>query len=415
MRLLEGQSLKVIVYEHVSGGGYAGQSIPSSVLCEGFGMLRSIVADLKLAGHEVTVFLDTRISQLTPQIDADFTVPIFYAKEPEKFLKIISKINDAIYVIAPETGRTLQSLVELVEKTGKTTLNCESQAIGNVSEKAFLFEKLRKAGFPTPKTLVLDHSDSFAQVKQAIKRELSFPIVFKPVDGVGCSGLSKVIKEAQMSKAVAKIKVESKNKRFIAQELISGESASVSLLSNGKKALAISLNKQNVALEEPNIDSSYTGGCLPFDHPLKQAAFALTEKIVESIPGLRGYVGVDLVLTGQKAFVVDLNPRLTTSYIGLHKVASFNVVEALLDSVLKDKLPTKLEHHRFACFSKIETSKPTIDAFQKAAKLDNVVSPPFPLEGKSKSSALVIGEGNGLDAAKLSLEEAKKHLLNIIT
>ena len=315
--------MKVIVYEHVSGGGYAGQSIPSSVLCEGFGMLRSIVADLKLAGHEVTVFLDTRISQLTPQIDADFTVPIFYAKEPEKFLKIISKINDAIYVIAPETGRTLQSLVELVEKTGKTTLNCESQAIGNVSEKAFLFEKLRKAGFPTPKTLVLDHSDSFAQVKQAIKRELSFPIVFKPVDGVGCSGLSKVIKEAQMPKAVAKIKVESKNKRFIAQELISGESASVSLLSNGKKALAISLNKQNVALEEPNIDSSYTGGCLPFDHPLKQAAFALTEKIVESIPGLRGYVGVDLVLTGQKAFVVDLNPRLTTSYIGLHKVAQF--------------------------------------------------------------------------------------------
>jgi predicted ATP-grasp superfamily ATP-dependent carboligase len=415
MRLLKGQSLKVIVYEHVSGGGYACQPIPSSVLCEGFGMLRSIVSDFKLAGHEVTVFLDSRISKLNPQINADATVPIFFSKEPENFLKIISAINDAIYVIAPETGRTLQSLVELVEKTGKNNLNCESQAIGYVSDKAVLFKKLLKAGFPTPKTLVLNHSDSFSQVNQAIKQELSFPVIFKPIDGVGCSGLSKVNKEAQMPKAIAKIIAESKSKMFIVQEFISGEPASVCLLSNGKKALAISLNKQNVTLAHPNVDSSYNGGCVPYYHPLKQEAFALTEKVVESIPGLRGYVGVDLIFTSQKIFVVDVNPRLTTSYVGLRKVASYNVAEALVDSVLKNKLPTKPENHCFVCYSKIETSKPTINAFKKAAKLDTVITPPFPLEGDSKSSALVIGEGNRLDDAKLRLEEAKKHLLNIIT
>jgi predicted ATP-grasp superfamily ATP-dependent carboligase len=274
---------------------------------------------------------------------------------------------------------------------------------------------LQKAGFPTPKTLVLNHNDSFSQINQAIKQELSFPVIFKPINGVGCSGLSKVNKEAQIPKAIAKIIAESKNKTFITQEFISGEPASVSLLSNGKKALAISLNKQNVTLGEPNVDSSYNGGCIPFDHPLKPEAFALTEKIVESIPGLRGYIGVDLVFTSQKAFVVDVNPRLTTSYVGLSKVASYNVAEALIDSVLKDKLPTKPENHCFVCFSKIESSKPTLNAFKKAAKLDTVITPPFPLEGDSKSSALVIGEGNGLDDAKLRLEEAKKHLLNIIT
>ena len=41
----ERTQLKVIVYEHVSGGGYAGQPIPAGVLAEGFGMLRSVVAD----------------------------------------------------------------------------------------------------------------------------------------------------------------------------------------------------------------------------------------------------------------------------------------------------------------------------------------------------------------------------------
>ena len=84
--------MKIIVYEHVSGGGYAGQPIPSGVLAEGYGMLRGVVADFKAAGHEVTVLLDERISKLNPPIDADCTVPIFYANEP-KTVHIQYRIN----------------------------------------------------------------------------------------------------------------------------------------------------------------------------------------------------------------------------------------------------------------------------------------------------------------------------------
>jgi predicted ATP-grasp superfamily ATP-dependent carboligase len=407
--------LKVIVYEHVSGGGYAGQPIPQGVLCEGFGMLRSVVADLKAAGHEVTVLIDARLSKLNPPIDADCTVPIFYAKEPEKFLNNIAKINDAIYVIAPETDQTLQSLVELVEKTGKTSLNCESAAIGKVADKAVLYEKLQKNGFPTPKTLLLDLTYSLAQVKQAIKRELNYPVVFKPVDGVGCGGLSIVNRDAQVEKVVAKMKAESSSKRFIAQEFINGESASVSLLSTGKKAVAISLNKQNVTLAEPDKASSYDGGTVPFDHPQKQQALSMAEKVVGSFSGLRGYVGVDLVLAQDKPYVVDVNARLTTSYVGLRKVARFNVAEELVNAVLKGKIPTEPENRGVSCFSKIETDKPAIGVFQKATKLGAVISPPFPLNGNAKSIALVIGEADTLDDARLHLEEAKKRLCNIIT
>ncbi len=98
--------------------------------------------------------------------------------------------------------------------------------------------------------------------------------------------------------------------------------------------------------------------------------------------------------------MVDVNPRLTTSYVGLRKVAGFNVAEALVNAVLKGKLPAKNEHKGFACFSKTETPKPTIEAFQKAAKLDAVVSPPFPLDDNAKSCALVIGEGDTLGRCK---------------
>jgi predicted ATP-grasp superfamily ATP-dependent carboligase len=407
--------LKVIVYEHISGGGYAGQPIPPSVLSEGFGMLRSIVSDFKTAGHEVTVLLDARISKLNPPIAVDCTVPVFYPQELKKFLANVAKINDAVYVVAPETGQTLQSLVILVEQTGKVSLNCESSAIQKVADKAVLCEILNKNSLPTPKTLVLNVADGLAIVKRAIKSKLSYPVVFKPMDGVSCGGLSAVKEDAQVEKAIAKIKAESAGKRFIIQEFVEGEAASVSLLSARGKALAISLNKQNVKIALPETVSSYEGGTVPFDHPLKQEAFAMAQKVVESYPGLRGYVGVDLVLAQDKPFVVDVNPRLTTSYVGLSRVADFNVAQALVNAVLKSELPAKHESHGFACFSKIETPKPTISAFQKAAQISEVVSPPFPLNDNTKACSLIAGHGDSLENARLRLEEAKKRTLNIIS
>lgn len=378
-------------------------------------MLRCVVTDFKAAGHEVTVLLDARLSKLNPPIDADCTVPIFYSQEPEKFLKSIAQINDALYVIAPESGQILQELAELVEKTEKTSLNCESSTIGKVADKAVLYEKLQKNDFPTPKTLTLNLTDSLMQIKQTIKCELTYPVVFKPVDGVGCGGLSLVKEESQIEKAIAKVKAESKSALFLAQEFINGDSASVSLLSNGKKAMALSLNKQNIILAGSDAVSSYEGGVIPYDYWLKQDVFKVAEKIVEAFPGLRGYVGVDFVLTEHKAFVVDVNPRLTTSYVGLRKVADFNVAEELVDAVVKGKLPTKHENLGYVCFLKTETPIPTIDAFQKAAKLDTVISPPFPLTDNTKSCALIIGFGDSLDVAQRRLEEAKKHLFSIIS
>jgi predicted ATP-grasp superfamily ATP-dependent carboligase len=406
--------LKVIVYEYVSGGGYAGQPIPASVLSEGFGMLRCLVEDFKAAGHEVTVLLDERLSKLNPPIDAHCKVPIFYPQEPEKFLKNIPKINDAIYIIAPETGRTLQSFVELDEQTGKNSLNCESHAIGKAADKTVLFEVLQKLGV-SPKTVILSLDEGLATIKEIIKKELSYPLVLKPAEGVGCSGLSLVKQEVQLATAVAKIPAESTGKRFIAQEFIRGEAASVSLLSTGKKAKAFSLNKQSIILSGPDEPSSYEGGVVPFEHWLKQETFKIAEKVTEAFSDLKGYVGIDFVLTEHKAFVVDVNPRLTTSYVGLRKVAQFNVAEAIMNAVLKDTLPTNLEIEGFACFSKVETFKPTIEAFQKASKLRAVVSPPFPLNENEKSITLILGEGDTLNDAKLNLEEAKKRLCNNIT
>jgi predicted ATP-grasp superfamily ATP-dependent carboligase len=240
-------------------------------------------------------------------------------------------------------------------------------------------------------------------------------VVFKPVDGVSCGGLSIVEKDAHVENAIAKIRAESVGKHFIVQEFIRGEAVSVSLLCTGAEAMAITLNKQNIQLATPEAASSYEGGAVPFDHSLRREAFTTAEKVAGFLAGLRGYVGVDLVLGEDKPFVVDVNPRLTTSYVGLSRVAGFNVAEAMVNAVLKNKLPAWKENNGFVCFSKVETPKPTVSAFQKAARVNGVISPPFPLYDNLKACSLVAGHGDSLEDARLRFEEAKKSLLNIIS
>jgi predicted ATP-grasp superfamily ATP-dependent carboligase len=410
---LRGILLKVIVYEHVSGGGYAQQNLPSGVLAEGFGMLRCAVADFSAAGHEVTVLLDARLSKLNPPLKASCTVPLFYAGEPQRFLSNLAKINDALYVIAPETGQTLPSLVKAAEETGTLSLNGKWEAVARVADKTILYRHLQKNGFPTPKTLTLNTSGNATNIGQAVKRELAYPVVFKPADGAGCSGISIIKHEGQIERAIAKIKTESANPHFIAQEYLNGIPVSVSLLSNGEKAAVLSLNKQQITLASTEEPSSYDGGCTPFDHPLRQKAFVLAQKVVESFSGLRGYVGVDLILGKDTLFVVDVNARLTTSYVGLRKAVNFNAAQAIVDAVVDGKLP-ETQNHGAVCYSKIQTPNLTVEAYQKAAALDTVVSPPFPLTPNADASALVMGQGDSLEEAQLRLEEAKKQLQDII-
>ena len=407
--------MRIIVYEHISGGGYAGQTVSPSVLAEGFAMLRTVSSDFKAAGHEITILLDGRISKLNPPISADCIVPIFYSDEPKKFLASIAKINDAVYVVAPETGQTLHSLVALVEQTGKVSLNCESSAIQEVADKTVLYDILKKNGLSTPKTLVLNMNDSLDEVKRSIKSKLTYPLMVKPADGVSCGGLSLLKEDGLLENAIEKIKVTSTNEHFIVQEFIEGEAASASLICTKGKAMTISLNHQTVKFGGATEVSSYEGGAVPFEHPLKQKAFAVAKKTVGCFVGLRGYVGVDFVLAKNKLFVLDVNPRLTTSYVGISRIANFNVAQEIVDAVLKGKMSAKHEKTGYICFSKLETPAPSISAFHDTAQLSEVVSPSFPFSENQKACALIAGEGQSMDEAKKHLEEAKKRVLSIIS
>ena len=62
---------------------------------------------------------------------------------------------------------------------------------------------------------------------------------------------------------------------------------------------------------------------------LSQAS-KLAQQIQQAISGLWGFVGIDLMLSLDGAIVIDINPRLTTSYIGLKQSLGLNPIKLLL-------------------------------------------------------------------------------------
>ena len=68
---------------------------------------------------------------------------------------------------------------------------------------------------------------------------------------------------------------------------------------------------------------------------LQQRAQQLALQAVRLLPPSLGYIGVDLVLgfaeNGSQDRVLEINPRLTTSYVGLRAVCQQNLAQAMLE------------------------------------------------------------------------------------
>lgn len=403
--------MNLLIFEYVSGGGYANQKLSSSILSEGYGMLRSLISDCKAAGHNVTILLDSRLKAFNPPNEADQIVSVSSPHEVDEKLTELSAMADAVYVIAPESGQVLEKLVKNIEASGGTSLNCEADAIRQVSNKMTAYETMKKRGLKVPETVLLDIHEKIENIKRLTK-ELGYPLVFKPLDGVSCGGLSLVIDDDNIAGAVKKVARESMSKQFIAQKAIRGKAASAYIISTGDKAVAVTLNRQLVTLASPDEESGYYGGAVPFDHSLENEALRAAERAVEAVSGLKGYVGVDIILTNEEPVVLEVNPRLTTSYVGLRRVVNFNPAEAIVDAVIGRKLPKNVQSSGYAFFSKVEVP-PRPQIIEKTYKLKEAVSPPFPIEGNKSAYALIATVSTSAQGAESAFYRAKKRLLNL--
>jgi predicted ATP-grasp superfamily ATP-dependent carboligase len=121
------------------------------------------------------------------------------------------------------------------------------------------------------------------------------------------------------------------------EEFVPGLAASVAVLCGPAGNHSLPTCQQRLSADGR---FTYLGGRLPLEPPLDQRARRLAEAAVAALPQPRGYIGVDLVLgdaaDGSGDRVIEINPRLTTSYVGLRAAAKSNLAAAMLAVVRGD-------------------------------------------------------------------------------
>jgi len=318
--------VRILVYEFASGGGLAGRDaapLLASLSREGAAMRSALVTDLSaIGGHEIVTTADARVR---PDLPAGVEVVILPAGDRAREAMLDRLIDgvDGVWLIAPETDRCHERLAARVERKGKTVLGACADAIGRASDKARLARRLADVGVNCPHTRALGRNVDPARAAAAI----GYPIVVKPARGAGSQGLGLARGPGELRRAVDTARRATTAGTVVLQQYVRGAAASVSLLANGRDAVAVTVNAQTIAAP-PRF--SYRGGETPFDHPSAPRAIAAALDACRALPGLRGFVGVDVVLTGAGVSVIEVNPRLTTAYLGVRAAVDENVAALAL-------------------------------------------------------------------------------------
>ena len=321
--------MKILILEYITAVGIDDPSLWS----EGQAMLDGFLADFKDKNADYLISSAQSISK-----DGYCNHVMLEGELMDWLGKNISNY-DACLVIAPEEDFILYDITNFIEKRGVNVIGSSSDAVMTCSDKFKMYESL-KDSVPIIETEKVFFNDLNSYKTFNNKK------ILKPADGVSCSGVHVVSSNDEMKKAASLI--ETNLPYFIIQNFIEGTSASVSLISNGRKAVPLSLNLQDIHFSDEGIN--YNGGRVPLTHKLEDEAKQVAKRAVESIDGLKGYVGVDVIL-GDEVHLVEINSRITTPYVALRDLLNFNLGELILDS-MDGKLPTKVNLRGMISFCK---------------------------------------------------------------
>ena len=325
--------MRILVYEFVTGGGCARSRVPASLAREGLAMRTALVADLaSIASHEIVTTMDRRFrSGVPPGIEA----VVINSADENHFGSLVESV-DAVWLVAPETNRCLERLVARVERRGKLVLGSSAAAIGRASDKASYARRLARADVQHPATVLL----RLIQEAPSTAVRVGYPVVIKPRRGAGGRGVHLARNARELRHVLRSLRhFEDDNAallsggkpdaEFLMQRYVTGTAASVSLLANGRDAVALAVNAQRITMSR---GMSYRGGRTPLEHRFTTAAVEAALRACAAFPGLRGYVGVDLVMSDHGPVVIEVNPRLTTAYLGVRAVLDENVAQLAIDA-----------------------------------------------------------------------------------
>ncbi|ABR56034.1 tyramine--L-glutamate ligase [Methanococcus aeolicus] len=288
--------MDIYFFEYALGSG---EIVDKNILEEGRLMFDRLLKDFLKQGYSVLSIVDIKYyDTIMENYKQEKNLNIIALEEGQNYkLKIKELLNSPTtnlkygLIIAPECDNILYDLTKLLESSNTINLGAPSKAVEIAGDKYLTYLKI-KDSVKTPKTLQPDK------------------YIVKEIDG--CGGERQVI-----------------NNNSIIQEFIEGESYSVSFIVGEHSIYPLCLNKQY-------IKECYCGGETNIDHPLKEEIINQCKKAIQTIGGFNGYVGVDVIINNENIYILEINPRITTSIIGIDTNPSLSTL--LVNNALKNRL-----------------------------------------------------------------------------
>jgi tyramine---L-glutamate ligase len=305
--------LRIFVYEFITGGGLLGSpAAPSaSLLAEGRAMVQALVADFSaIDGAHVTTLCDPRSGARFPHgvevISVDHPAADAIAFDRQ------AAAADWTVVIAPEFDGHLLDRCRRVLAAGGRLLGPGPRLVELASDKHATAEHLRSAGVPVPFGIAL-------APHEPPPIDFPWPAILKPRFGAGSQDVRLINRPATLP-VPARL-----------EEFCPGHAASVAILCGPEQTIPLPACRQHLS---DDCQFRYLGGSLPLPIPLANRARRLALQAANTLPDRLGYLGIDLVLgessDGHDGRVIEVNPRLTTSYVGLRAATRDNLSAAML-------------------------------------------------------------------------------------
>ncbi len=321
--------MKLYVTEYLCSGACAGSPFPDSLLDEGRAMWAALLCDLQAAdGVELVTTCDTRLQPpAIPELQVHWVDNP--AKERDLFEQL-AQVADGVIVIAPELEGVLERRVNLLRDWGKGQLMSTPSAVAVTADKWKFHQLCRRESFRCPDTWLLA-DDPFPAAPPC-----DFPCLVKPRLGAGTTATYRVSSQSEWES------LRSRHAELVlwpalVQTFEQGVPHSICCIIDPQAGVPLWLPLGQQCYS----GLTYTGGLIPSHVPRNREIHNLACAILAAIPGLKGYIGIDLLVDplGQAPPVVlEVNPRLTTSYLGYRTLATTSFAPWILGHENKPEL-----------------------------------------------------------------------------
>lgn len=280
-------------------------------------MWQALIEDiLQLDYCRVTTTFDPRL--VPPSHPRLIALP---AKSPtaesDLFFKLAAE-TDGTLLIAPELDGLLEERIQQLTGLNKGHLLSTPEATCIASDKWKFHQLAVQAGLPVPQTTPVPRSIELLSIP--------FPLVIKPRRGAGTTDTQIIPSSAQLESWLSKAE---RPEEFLLQEFILGQPASISCIISPSTKF-VSWLPSGLQLFD---GLSYLGGKVGGEIGRSDEIETVAKAAVSLIPGLIGYIGVDVIIPDNKqtpVMLLEINSRLTTSYLGYRELVQESLAERML-------------------------------------------------------------------------------------